>query len=124
MNLADWTLAFRRRTEIFTRQSDRVEGLARKSLVIQLAPDQIFHLETNREYLVRRGKLRVSQFLDDGREVTRAVLQAGSILMVTPTGDHGDNPAADLYNLPDMVLMALGESELWSLPPGSLETES
>ncbi len=115
------TVALRRRTEVFTNQGSLVEQLERDREKILLASDQLFHPTLDREYLLRLGKLRVSEFLEDGREVTRAVLQAGGAVTVTNSPVHGENPATDVYNLPDLVLMALGETELWSLPPGSLK---
>ena len=60
------------------------------------------------------------EFLPDGREITRAVLQAGSLL-VTAVGNADADPEADVYVLRDCVLMALGEAELWLLPSGVLE---
>ena len=32
------------------------------------------------------------------------------------------DPAADCYNVDDLVLMALGDVEMWSLPAGAVET--
>ena len=72
-------------------------------------------------YIVRLGKLRVTQFLPDGREVTRAVLQAGALLTAAEIAAREADPAADVYHLADMVLMALGEVELWALPPEALD---
>ena len=69
---------------------------------------------------MRLGKLRVSQFLPRGAEVTRAVLQAGALVTTgeIPAGEA--DPGTDVYYLSDMVLMALGEVELWALPADAL----
>lgn len=113
-----------RDAHFFVTRSGLAERLEKIRQVVYLAPDQLLHPESEAEYIVRLGKLRVSEFLDNGREITRAVLQAGSVLIVRPSQDHGDNPASDVYNLPDMVLMALGETELWSVPVGSLDPDN
>ena len=70
---------------------------------------------------MRRGKLRVTQFMPDGREVTRAVLQAAAVLMTRPAEVKAAEPATDRYLVDDLVLMAMGEVELWALPAGALE---
>ena len=100
-----------------------MEKLERSRRVIPLIPDQLFHPEEPAEFIVRLGKLRVSRFLPDGREITRAVLQAGSAFKTLDADPQGDDPEADLYDLADIVLMALGEGELWTLPPGTLRIE-
>jgi len=114
-------LAFRRDTHLFSEQRDLIDRLQSRRRLIQLAQDQILHADTGSDFIVRRGKLRVSQFMPRGREVTRAVLQAGTVLATRSAG--GENPAADVYWLADVVLMALGEVELWALPEGSLGLE-
>jgi len=117
-------IALNRNANFFTLQPGLAERLEKTRVVVSLAPDQLLHPEADMEYIVRLGKLRVSQFLDDGREVARAVLQAGSVLTVRPPRVHGDNPGSDVYNLEDTVLMALGEVELWSVPLGALDPDS
>ena len=115
-----------RSTQVFAHQADLSERLAAIRTRIEMAPDELLHPAGAAEFVVRRGKLRVSQLLPDGREITRAVLQAGGVLTIHPApagpGPHGENPADDLYSLPDLILMALGETELWQLPPGGLES--
>ena len=117
-------LVLNRNADLFARRRDFTDQLAGRARVIKLAPDQILHPEVPREFLVRLGKLRISQFFEDGREVTRAVLQAGAVLRTelpgTGTEPTGPAPAADVYRLDSVVLMALGEVDLWSLEPGSL----
>ncbi len=123
MNPSTQVVALNRSANFFTRQAGLAERLEKTRQVISLAPDQLLHPEADTEYIVRLGKLRVSQFLADGREVTRAVLQAGGVLTVRPSRAHGDNPGSDVYNLADIVLMALGEAELWSVPLGGLDPD-
>ena len=120
MDRKDLVIKLNRDAHFFTSRASRVERLEKIRQIVYLAPDQLLHPEADTEYIVRLGKLRVTQFLDDGSEFTRAVLQAGGLLTVRPRQEHGDNPASDVYTLADMVLMALGETELWSLPLGSL----
>jgi hypothetical protein len=111
-----------RDTHFFVRNASRMEELQEQCEVLPLAADQLLHPLVPRHYVVRQGKLRVSQFLDDGREIVRAVLQAGSRLSARPGPMEdpihptavGDKPAADLYSLTSIVIMALGETELWA----------
>jgi len=111
-----------RDTHFFVENASRMEELEEQCEVLVLASDQLLHPRTPRHYVVRQGKLRVSQFLDDGREVVRAVLQAGARLSTEASPEDaaesptavGDKPAADLYSLTSIVIMALGETELWA----------
>ncbi len=121
MSPENLVITMHRNAQLFTRQPGLATSLEKICQIIYLAPDQLLHPDVDHEYVVRLGKLQVSQFMDDGREITRAVLQAGSILTVRKGHEHGDNPASDVYNLPDMILMALGETELWSVPAGNLK---
>ncbi len=89
--------------------------------LMALATDQLLHTAVPRDHIVRRGKLRVTQFLPDGREVTRAVLQAGAVLLTRTANGQEADPQADRYLINDLVLMALGEVEMWALPAGALE---
>ena len=117
------TLSFRRDTHLFSAQPALAEKLKQVRTRIRLAPDQLLHPEIPAAYIVRLGKLRVSQFLPDGSEVTRAVLQAGSLLTTDNSSSGEADPAADVYHLSEMVLMALGEVELWALPPEALDQD-
>ena len=113
-------LTFRRDAHLFATRPRLVADVEDQREVVKLAPQQLLHPPVPSDYIVRRGKMRISQFLPNGREVSRAVLQAGAAL-VTICGDEADaKPAVDLYPLADVVLMALGEAELWALPAGSL----
>ncbi len=115
------TLALVRGANVFNTDPDRMERLEKLRQIVQMAPDQLLHPDVPATYVVRLGKLRVSQFLPDGRELTRAVLQAGAVLATAEAGRDAD-PAADVYILADLVLMALGEAELWRLPAAALNT--
>jgi hypothetical protein len=116
-------LAFHRDVRIFARHGELMRELEDERDLVQLAPDQLYHPDVPCDGAVRLGNLRVSEFLPDGSEVTRAVLQAGAVFTTrsSPATDAADTqrlPAA--YPLTTTVLMALGETELWVLPPGSL----
>lgn len=111
-------------THLFSSNPRELEKLERNRRVIRLVPDQLFHPEGPAEFIVRLGKMRISRFLPDGREITRAVLQAGSMFKTLDADPTSDDPAADIYDLSDIVLMAMGEGELWALPPGSLRIET
>jgi hypothetical protein len=113
------TVALHRQRNLLAERPDLRERLEQEREVVQLAPDQILHADAPATYLVRLGKLRISEFLDDGREITRAVLQAGAVIDTATDGRTVD-PADDVYVLRDCVLMALGETELWLLPAGRL----
>ena len=110
-------------THLFSSSPRDQEKLERNRRVIRLIPDQLFHPAEPAEFIVRLGKIRVSRFLPDGREITRDVLQAGSTFKTLVADPRGAVPEADIYDLADIVLMALGEGELWALPPGTLPNE-
>ncbi len=121
MNPKRAALIFGRDDHFFVDNAGRVEELESRRGLLILGPDQVLHPLIPRHYIVRKGKVRISQFLDDGREITRAVLQAGSVFSTQETDHPGDKPAADLYNLSRMVIMAVAETELWSFPEKSLD---
>lgn len=112
-------LRLRRDAHLFASRPELAERLARDRRTLPMAPDQLLHPQVPAGYIVRRGRLRVTQLLPDGREITRAVLQAGSGLesLGAGTADAG----ADTYPLADVILAALGETELWQVPAGSLD---
>ena len=114
-------LVIRRDTHLFATRPGLMKRLAKERELVPLAADQLLHPDTPRDHIVRRGKLRVTQFLADGREVSRAVLQAGAVLLTRNEADQKADPEADRYLVADLVLMALGEVELWVLPAGALE---
>lgn len=114
-----------RHSHLFATKAQLMESYNTNHEKVILAPDQLVHPPVPADYIVRRGQLRVSQFLPNGWEVTRAVLQAGSFLLTRPQDsskpEQSPNNAADIYNLADIVLMALDEAELWAVPAGSLD---
>jgi len=116
-------LTIGRDSHLFSSRPLLVEKLEETRRRLLLAPDQLLHPEAPEAYIVRRGKLRVTQFLPGGAEVTRAVLQAGATLIASESAPGEADPAADVYHLNDMVLMALGEIELWVLPPEALDPD-
>lgn len=115
------TVALHRDAHLFVARPDLIADLEQKRERILLAPDQLLHAEPPGAYLVRLGRLRVSEFLPDGREITRAVLQAGAMFRTGGPTETGPDPEADIYDLDHIVLMALGEVELWALPPDEPE---
>ena len=117
-------IALARDAHFFATRPGLAERLEKTRQLVHLAPDQLLHPQPDTEYIVRLGKLRITQFMEDGREVARAVLQAGGMFSVRRSQAHGDNPASDVYTLPDVVLMALGETELWALPLGATSADS
>ena len=116
-------LTIKRDANFFSTRPDLAEKLEKSRRRLLLAPDQLLHPEVSVAYIVRLGKLRVTQFLPAGPEVTRAVLQAGALMTVAEISPEQANPAADVYYLSDMVLMALGEVELWALPIEALDQD-
>jgi hypothetical protein len=112
-----------RDAHLFATRPGLMERVEKTCEVLPLAGDQLLHPLVPADYIVRRGKLRVTQFLPDGREITRAVLQAGAVLRTRGDGGAAD-PAGDHYLVDDLVLAALGEVELWVLPGGALEDEA
>ncbi len=112
---------------LFSGRPGLIERLGREAAAEQLADKQIFRPGGLGDVVVRLGRLRVSEFLPDGREVCRAVLQSGSYLEIRPaaetdSGDAGSAAAGrrNAYPMTGVVLMALGRTELWILPPGTL----
>lgn len=112
-------LCLHRETHLFAQQPDLAARLALDRRVLPMAPDELLHAVTPAGYLVRRGRLRVTQLLPDGREITRAVLQAGAGLETRKSG--GGDPDRDAYPLADIILAAIGEAELWQVPVGSFD---
>jgi len=114
-------LIIRHDAHLFAKRPGLMEKMEKQHELIPLASDQLLHAETPRDHIVRRGKLRVTQFLPDGREMTRAVLQAGAVLLTRSLENQAADPEADRYLIDELVIMALGEVELWALPAGALE---
>lgn len=116
-------LTMARDAHFFSSRPQLAEKLSETRRRILLAPDQLLHPEVPLAYIVRLGKLRVTQFLPNGAEVTRAVLQAGALLTAGEITQGEADPSADVYYLSEMVLMALGEVELWALPVTTLDED-
>ena len=114
-------LRLERDSHFFATLDLRVEKLREQSRVHELVADQLLRPEVPGAYVLRRGKLRVTEFLPDGREVTRAVLLAGSTWTTWTGAASGEDPSGDVYSLARLVLMALGHVEIWQLPPDTLE---
>jgi hypothetical protein len=114
------SIIFRRNSHFFVANAGRIEELESHREIVHLVADQLLHPLVPRHYIVRKGRIRISHFLEDGREITRAVLQAGSVIRTQDNHLHGDKPAADLYSLSGIVIMALGETELWAFSENEL----
>jgi len=143
---------FSRSDRLFATRRSLAERLEKDRTAIPLVADQLFHPDVPCDCVVRLGSLRVTRFLPDNREVTLAVLQAGNTFLtraVTDTNPQPTNPPLtdqpltdqpvtnpqptdpprsdstppDLYNLADIVLMAIGDTELWILPAEALADE-
>ncbi len=112
---------FQRSDLFFVNNAAKMESLKTHSRKIDLTSDQILHPDTPQHYIVRKGKIRISQFLDDDREITRTILQAGSVFSTFNKEDIGDKPAADIYSLPGIVVMSLTETELWAFSENALD---
>jgi hypothetical protein len=131
LRLPAGVLELDREARIFARRRDLVPLMREQALVVRLVPDELLHPEPPCDLVVRRGNLRVSELLQDGREATRAVLQTGGVCRVRrsaspPQADQpssGDQPSSPLYTLATTVMMALGETEIWQLPAGSLDPD-
>jgi len=125
LTLSRGTLAFDREARFFATRRGRVERLRELRRTVRLIPDELLHPEPPCDFVLRRGNLRVSELLPDGREVARAVLQAGAVCRVRrdDAGDVGDHDRSPLYILGTTVLMALDETEIWFVPAGALEAD-
>ena len=117
------TFTFSRHDRLFATRRSLVRQLAEIRRAVPMISDELFHPEVSSDVVVRRGNLRVSHFLPDGREVTLAVLQAGNSFRVRAAGGRSASAGSDLYNLANIVLMALGEAELWVVPAGALDQD-
>jgi hypothetical protein len=120
--LPSGTIILDRESRLFATRRDLVESLQDVRVIINLVPDELLHPQPPCDLVVRRGNLRVSELLPDGREVTRAVLQAGAVCRVRAESSDavGETDASPLYSLARVVLMALGETEIWQMPSGAL----
>ncbi|MHB8078833.1 MAG: hypothetical protein ACYDIE_06225 [Candidatus Krumholzibacteriia bacterium] len=112
--------AFARDARLFARRAVDARRLEEGRATVELLPNEIHRPPVPADVAVRLGRIRVSEFLPDGREITRAVLQAGALFRTRPWPGP-PRPAAPGFDLAYVVLMALDEAELWVLPPGALD---
>jgi hypothetical protein len=110
-----------RDARLFATRRELAARLEREREQRPLIGDELLHPPVPCDLVVRFGNLRISELLPDGREVTRAVLQAGAVCRTRE--DAGESPAGPIYRLRDLVLMALGETEIWILPAGAVADE-
>jgi hypothetical protein len=118
------TLEVVRDARVFTAGADRIRELESLGRVHRLLAGQELELDPPCDLVVRQGNLRVSEYLPDGREVTRAVLQTGMVCRLRDGEPAVDSDAADspLYSLAATALISLGASEIWQLPTDALAT--
>lgn len=112
------TLSLIRDARLFMRRPELLDDLEEVRRPVLLAPSQLVDLDAPADWVLRLGRLRLAEFLPDGRELCRAVLQAGSCVL---TRDDPGAPDAGRLDLGRTTLMALGDAELWRLPPGTLD---
>ena len=121
-------LTFDREARLLASRRDLLARLRLHMRSVRLIADELLHPAGPCDLIVRRGNLRLSELLDDGREVTRAVLQAGAACrvrddMAAVAAADGEDSSPPVYSVARMVMMALGETELWVLPAGALDPE-
>ena len=92
---------------LFGRRPDLMETLHQDTTVLHLCANELVDLDPVADWVVRLGRIRLAEFLDDGRELTRGVLEAGSCF-ITRCEDIPDGLVRDR-----VTVMALGETELW-----------
>jgi len=106
-----------RDARLFRRRPDLDDRLADVRRARDLTQSELLHPACPADFVVRLGRLRITEFLADGREVTRAVLQSGSCF-ATREGAAGDDSS---YPLDRTTLMALGDAVIWRLPAGTFD---
>ncbi len=116
---AAW-FAFARDARLFGRRAVDPRRLEEGRVTVALLPNELHRPPVPADVAVRLGRIRVSEFLPDGREITRAVLQAGALFRTRPWPAPPGDPAPG-FDLAYVVLMALDDAELWVLPPGALD---
>ena len=112
------TLSLIRDARLFMRRPDLLDGFDDVRSTVELVPAQLVELDAPADWVVRLGRLRLAEFLPDGRELCRAVLQAGSCLV---TREDGSAPGDGSLDLDRTTVMALGDARLWRLPPGTFD---
>lgn len=118
------TLEVVRDARVFSAGADRIRELETLASVHRLLAGQELELEPPCDLVVRQGNLRVTEYLPDGREVTRAVLQTGMVcrLRAGEPAARSDASGSPLYSLAATALISLGASEIWQLPTDALAT--
>lgn len=111
-------LALIRDARLFMRRPDLLEDLDDVRAEMLLAPSRLVALDGNADWVLRLGRMRLAEFLPDGRELCRAVLQSGSCFVTRPT--PSSEPEGPWLDLSRTTLMALGDVRLWHLPAGTL----
>ncbi len=112
------TLSLIRDARLFMRRPELLDDLEGVRRPVLLAPSQLVDFVAPADWVVRLGRLRLAEFLPDGRELCRSVLQAGSCVITRDDHDGTDHHRLDLSRT---TLMALGKAELWRLPAGTLD---
>jgi len=79
---------------------------------LSLAGSRLIHPDPGRMYRVRHGLLRVSELLDGGREITRAVLRSGAGFSIGTSASEEADPVRDTYPVDRMIIMALDRTEV------------
>ncbi len=83
---------------------------------VTLAACRLLHPHAPQAVRVRRGLLRVSEILPDGRELTRAILHPGSGFRIRRAAGMEADPERDVYRGDRLILMALDETEIQTWP--------
>lgn len=113
-------LVIDRNARVFTAGPERTRALAAQATVHRLMAGQHLLVDDPADIVVRQGSVRVREQLADGRKVTRAVLQTGMLGRVMPTGAPSAAGGGQELSAERCQFNALGESEVWVLPPGSV----
>ncbi len=100
-------LALHGEAHLFGRRPTLMDDLHPEATVLHLCANELVDLDPVADWVVRLGRIRLAEFLDDGRELTRGVLEAGSCF-ITRCEDIPNGWIRDR-----VTVMALGETELW-----------
>jgi len=112
------SLSLIRDARLFMRRPDLLDDLDDVRRTVELAPSQLADLDAPADWVLRLGRMRLAEFLPDGGELCRAVLQAGSCFVTRDEPAEADTGRLDLDRT---TLMALGDARLWRLPPGTFD---
>lgn len=116
------TLEVVRDARVFTAGTDRIREIEGQAVTHRLLAGQELEADQACDLVVRQGNIRLCEYLPDGREVTRAVLQTGMVcrLRVGVAASRSDAAGSSLYSHTAASLVSLGASEVWQLPVGAL----